>query len=139
MSVEYLKAKKEALEQLVSTCVSNLRKLQENGVQVEFSFRDQWGWMKQDSSTHPQVPVLNQLSRIFTNFDVKTWVDYSYKNGQMSAEQFQELRNGMITESVQVHDEIVIEDIPFDKFSEGDLFRAAKAMEAHLEPTPVQA
>ena len=138
MSAEYLIAKEAALDQLRSACVSNLRHLQENGVQAEFSFRDHWQIRKQDRSTHPQIPVLSQLSRTFLNFYVHTWVDYSYRNGGLSAELFQNLGDtitiGPAVRSVQLHESIDVEDIPFDKFSERDLLNAAQTIRAHLQP-----
>lgn len=138
MSAEYLAAKEVALDQLRASCASNLKRLQENGVNAAFSFVDHWGMRKQDKSLHPQIPVLNQLSRMFLNFHVRTKVQYSYNDGNLSAELFQDLRGGWEeTSSVQVHESVEVEDIPFNKFSENDLLRAAKTIEAHLQPTPM--
>jgi len=130
MSVEYQKTKEEALEKLRSFCVSNLKRIQADSVQTEFSFNDSWGHVKQDESIHPQIPVLNQLSRSFFSFDKHTWVTYRYKDGVLSAELFQNV-NGS-ARSVQLHEPFDVEDIPFDKFSEDRLIKAAKTIEKYL-------
>jgi len=129
MAAEYLAAKEEALGKLGSSCVSNLRRFQEDDIEAEFSFSDHWGDYKQDESTHPKFPILNLLSKLILNFDTLTWVTYTYKNGTLSAELFQNVKGA---KSVQLHETISVEDIPFNTFSEDDLIKAAQRIEKHL-------
>ena len=140
MSAEYLKAKEENWDRLASDTSLNLRRIQEGGLQGKFSFTDHWKRTKQDKLTHPQVPVLNQVSRMFLNFHVETWVEYSYKDRELSADIYQRIGGIQMPESVRLvghHDAVDVTDIPFDKFSETDLLNAAKTVESQLHPVQV--
>jgi len=131
MAAECLRVE-EALEGLRLACASSLRRLQEGKVPGDFSFVDFWGKVRQDDSTHLPIPGLTQLSRFF-DLKLPTWVDYFYEDGQLSAALVQDL--GTHLKCIQRHDEINVEDIPFDQFSEEDLLAAAREIEAHLEST----
>ncbi len=135
MSVEYSKSKEAALERLRATNVANLRKLQELGIEVEFSFLQSLGWTKEDKSMHPQFPVANQFSRLFLNLDIPTWNQFTYSNGVLKMERRQTYRlydpyddtpaykrTGKVIDSKEG---ISLEEIPFNKFSENDLIEAA--------------
>lgn len=136
MAVEFEQGKAELLEKLRGGCVANLRYLQDNRVEAEFSFRDYWGWEKTDSAMQYRSPILRQISEMLAAPNLETWAIYTYKNGSLTGEviQNQSTRNlyGEVPRSVGVVEDYSINDIPFDKFSEEYLLKAAKAIESHL-------
>jgi hypothetical protein len=137
-SAEYLKATAEERRKFAQRTLLNLTELKKTNVQGEFSFDDEWGPMKKDQSAHPQIPVLNQLSRKFLNFHEDTWVCYTYNNGTIRAELFQDVgQRGLL--SIQLHEDVEPEDIPFDKFTERDLLYAANVIENLLKQVQHQA
>ncbi len=132
MAAEYLVAKEAALIHLRSSCIQNLKHIQASGFQTEFSFTDHWKPQKQDESTHPSIPIANRFSRIFLNFHKRTWATYTYKDGNISAQVFQDI--GGSTESVAQYESVQVENVPFREFSEADLVTAAQIIDARLQP-----
>jgi hypothetical protein len=131
MSAEYLKTIKEAHAKFAHSCFQNLKTLKTVGTKGEFRFEDSWGLRDKDPSTAPQIPVLNQLSRAMAHSPVETWVTYTYNDGNLTAELFQ--RIGDEPKSIQLHEDIDPDDIPFSHFSENDLLAAAHTIENHLK------
>ena len=129
MSAEYLKTITEARAKFASKCILNLKDLKTAGTKGEFEFEDSWGQRDKDPSTAIQIPLLNQLSKTMAHSPVETWVTYTYKDGILKAELFQ--RIGDKLKSIQLHEDIEPEDIPFNWFSENDLFGAAHTIESH--------
>ncbi len=127
MSAEYLKSKGEALERLRSSVVQNLRRLHSEGVEGEFSFTQDLGLAKQDHQF---------LSFLFPDV-IPTWNRYTYTDGVLKTERLQ-MRGGWESASdrtriINSREGLSLEEIPFQKFSENDLIKAAHAIEGHLK------
>ncbi len=131
MSVEYLATKEEAHAKLAADCTQKLQSLLEHRQGEAFSFLDHWGQRKQDSSTHPQIPVLNQFSRVFLNFHQPTFVRYDYSIGTITATLYQVINRERRV--VQQYDDVDPKNIPFDKFSEDDLLAATRKIDRHVK------
>lgn len=129
MSAEYTRNIKEAHTKFAFSCLQNLKTLKTAGTKGEFSFDDSWGEVDKDPATAIQIPILNQLSRAMAHSPVETWVCYTYSDGTLNAELFQRIGNE--PKSIQLHEDVEPEDIPFERFSENDLYGAAHSIESH--------